>query len=64
MAAGKKTKEEVLASMDAAAKEAHVHFLEIKQKYPEAVKEVGILFGDYYLTAGYKRVARMFIDDM
>jgi hypothetical protein len=57
----KKSKEEIMAEMNAAAEVARSDFLTLKNTHPEATLAVGQFFLQHYLTAGYKRLAHMFM---
>lgn len=63
MSSSNKSKEEILAEMDDAAKEARKDFDVLVEEHAIAVKHVGEFFRAHYLTAGYKRLARMFMNE-
>jgi len=57
MTAQKKSKEEILSGMDDAASEVAPKIEELREKYPEAIREIAELWEDNYRRAGHKRLA-------
>lgn len=52
-------RDDVLKSMDDAALIAEAEYNVIREKYPEAVKELDTFMKKHYLQTGYKRLARI-----